>query len=91
MTCRITIENTSESNHSVVVNVAETDSPRHEGKSVERHDLAVGEKVTVTIWGWQRYVNVLESDDGGAKHAVDPSVLTGNDSITTPTPAGVKL
>lgn len=63
MTTAVTITNSG--SHDVVVNVVETDSPRDDGKTVLRYDLSPGASTEpITIYGWRRYVNVLETDPG---------------------------
>lgn len=61
MTTQVKIANVG--THPICVNVWETDSPRNEGSTVERHDLAPGESSPpITIWGWRRGVTIMEMD-----------------------------
>lgn len=55
----------NDGHYPVVVNVVECERYRDEGKTVERHDLKPGEtSPTITIYGWRRYINVLETAVG---------------------------
>lgn len=60
MTMKVTVTNEGPEGYEATVNVVECQSPADEGQTVERHDLKLGESVTVQIYGWRRYVNVLE-------------------------------
>lgn len=65
MTTEVTIKNTSrDKRHRIVVNEWQRNSGKDpEGVNVGRHSLAVGEEVTITIWGDHRGVTVLEEAD----------------------------
>lgn len=63
MTTSIKVVN--DGHYPVVVNVVECSKIGDEGNTVERHDLKPGdESPSITIYGWRRYVNVLETDPG---------------------------
>jgi hypothetical protein len=60
MTTSIKIVN--DGHYPVVVNVVEVERYRDEGRNVERLDLKPGEtSKSIMIYGWRRYVNVLEA------------------------------
>lgn len=63
MTTAIKITNTG--HYPVVANVWETNTPRDEGQTVERHELKPGESTPdITIYNWRRGVTILEVDPG---------------------------
>jgi hypothetical protein len=60
MTTSIKILN--DGHYPIVVNVVEVERYRDEGRNVERLDLKPGEtSKSIAIYGWRRYVNVLEA------------------------------
>jgi|HubBroStandDraft_3_1064219.scaffolds.fasta_scaffold08076_11 hypothetical protein len=76
MTTSVTIKNDGPDR----INVNEVDRlPRAQGRTAFSHTLAVGEQVTLKVWGANRYLCVLETDDTDtvidkAHEAVKPTI-----------------
>ncbi len=74
MTTSVTIKNNGPYRVNVnSVDVSHSDNAPDNTKTVKSQTLAIGEETTLHLWGGDRYLNVIETNDVDTPETVNPS------------------